>query len=230
MSKRAIAILSGGLDSAFSFLKGLRQYELLLALTFDYGQRAAIQEIRSAFSLCKQSRIPHRVIGLDWLRGITFSALVATSQKIPHPDPQRLDDPHYTELSAKQVWVPNRNGLFLNIAACFAESHQAEVILTGFNQEEAATFPDNSAPFVDAINRALTYSTRVRPRVESFALPMTKEEIVREGILMNLPFERLWSCYEGGEKQCGACESCLRLKRAYEKNGIDEKFKDLFSS
>lgn len=126
--------------------------------------------------------------------------------------------------------MPNRNGLFLNIAASFAEGLGAAAILTGFNREEAETFPDNSASFVEAANGSLRFSTLSGVRVESPTLQMNKLEIVQEGLRVQLPFELTWSCYEGFDKMCGACESCLRSKRAYHEGGVWERMKRLFNT
>ena len=116
--------------------------------------------------------------------------------------------------TARAVWIPNRNGVFLNIAACFAEALEADLIIAGFNAEEAATFPDNSPPFVRAINRAFAFSTLRRPRVKSYTEKMTKREIVVLGRKLGVPLDLVWSCYRGGAKPCGRCESCARLRRA----------------
>ena len=227
-SEKAIAVLSGGLDSAFSLWKAKGIYEVCLALTFDYGQRASRKEIGAAATLCGLEKIPHRVMALPWLAELTDTALVSRERPLPTLHSSELDDPQKTQRSAHAVWVPNRNGLFLNVAACFADQSGASVILTGFNREEAESFPDNSAWFVEARNRSLSFSTQVRARVEAPSQGMNKEEIVREGLRLNLPFEKVWSCYEGGERMCGICESCLRSQRAYKAAGIWERMKGFF--
>ena len=160
---------------------------------------------------------------------ITKTSLVNRSHEIPKIKSSDLDNPVVTAASAQSVWVPNRNGLFINIAACYADQLGAKVILTGFNQEEAATFPDNSEEFAKAITQSLSFSTQVQARVESLTQSMTKEEIVGAALKLDFPFEILWSCYEGGDKMCGVCESCLRSKRAYEKAGVGEKMRGFFN-
>src|SRR4030095_1774282 len=166
-SEKAIAVLSGGLDSSFSLLKAKKKYEVSLALTFDYGQRASRKEIGAPAFLCDLEKIPHRVMALPWLAEITPTALVSRAHPLPSLRSSELEDRQKTEESARAVWVPNRNGLFLNVAACFADQSGAAVIVTGFNREEAQTFLDNSASFVEAMNRSLFFSTEVRARVEA---------------------------------------------------------------
>lgn len=226
---RAIIILSGGLDSTVCFYEALRSYEIVLALTFDYGQRAFQKEKEAASKICTEKKIPHKTIGLPWLTEIGTSALNQENQNLPELNSFDLDNREKTDLSAQAVWIPNRNGLFLNIAACYAEHLNAQTILTGFNREEAVTFSDNSFEFVQSINRSFFYSTQIHPIVKSLTQEMNKEEIVKRGLELEIPFESIWSCYEGGEKMCGKCESCLRLKRGFEKNGVLEKFNRLFA-
>jgi 7-cyano-7-deazaguanine synthase len=112
------------------------------------------------------------------------------------------------------VWVPNRNGVFLGVAAAFAERYGCTVVVTGFNREEAAEFPDNSAEYVEAFNRGLEFSTRGAVRVVSYTLHMSKREILRRALEVGVPVGAIWSCYRGGERMCGSCASCRRLKTA----------------
>lgn len=212
--KKAIAILSGGLDSAVNLAWGAAHFEMVLAITFDYGQRAAKKEIERSRLLCNHYRIPHEVIALPFLSEWTATSLVNRKASLPNPSPEMLDNRLKTVESAKAVWVPNRNGIFINAAAARAESLDADALLVGFNKEEGATFPDNTREFLEAANRALSFSTMCHITVECKTLSMTKKEIVKLGLELKVPFEYLWSCYEGDERMCGRCESCLRLKRA----------------
>lgn len=118
--------------------------------------------------------------------------------------------------SAASVWVPNRNGVLINVASAFAEIHQASRVLVGFNVEEAVTFPDNSRAFLRQASRALAYSTANRAEVFSYTDAWDKRRIVRElrKLAKPFPFEKVWSCYFGGATPCGKCESCRRFRRA----------------
>ena len=107
---RSIILLSGGLDSLVSLGLSKEKYNVALALTFDYGQKSASQEIEASRKICEYYGIEHKVIKLDWLREITHTAIV-TEDALPEG----------IQESSKSVWVPNRNGLFLNIAASFAD-------------------------------------------------------------------------------------------------------------
>jgi 7-cyano-7-deazaguanine synthase len=115
------------------------------------------------------------------------------------------------------VWVPNRNGLFLAVAASRAEAIGARVVLVGFNRDEAVDFPDNRPEFVERTNRALELSTRGKVQVVSFTQHLDKSEILAAGVELGVPIAELWSCYEAGERLCGRCASCEKLRRALER-------------
>lgn len=211
---KSVVLLSGGLDSAVSLACALQESTVKLCLTMDYGQRAAAREIGAAAALAAYYNLEHKIIELPFLKQITSTALVNEEQAIPAPGLADLDDPFAAGESAAAVWVPNRNGLFINIAACFAEALDCNLIVAGFNREEAKTFPDNSIPFVEGINKALAHSTRNRVRVLSYTQRLDKADIVRLGQKLGVPWQFIWSCYYGGKTMCGECESCRRFFRA----------------
>lgn len=210
--KKSVVLLSGGLDSSVNFLKALRETSVQMALTFDYGQRAARQEIKQASLQCQKYGIIHKVINLPWLMEITKTSLVNRSVDVPLD--MEIDNLTQTKATAKNVWVPNRNGVFLNIAAAFAESVGASVIVPGFNKEEATTFPDNSVEFMLATDKALGFSTANQVEVVCYTASMDKSEIARLGRELGADFNLMWPCYFGEDKRCGRCESCLRFDRA----------------
>ncbi len=110
--------------------------------------------------------------------------------------------------------MPNRNATFLCVGAAYAEAMGADQVVAGFNIEEAASFPDNSPAFLNAMNRAFYFSTRTAVRATSYTTRMKKAAIVRLGLKAGAPLDLVWCCYLGGRKMCGACESCKRFLRA----------------
>lgn len=223
--KKAVALLSGGLDSSVAcLLAQTYDCDIVETITFDYGQRAAAREILQAQRVASYLGLSHRVISLPWFKEFRAAgSLLSRQTDLPRPTLRQLDEKPFTRESAKAVWVPNRNGTFIEIAAGIAEDKGAGVVIVGFNQEEAATFPDNSSEYVIAISYALNFSTSNRVQVLSPTSRLDKTAIVREAIQHKLPIDLLWSCYEGGEKMCGTCESCTRLKRALAKNQISHE-------
>ncbi|MBR6099233.1 7-cyano-7-deazaguanine synthase QueC [bacterium] len=218
---KSIILLSGGLDSLVCLGLCKEEYNVELALTFNYGQKSAEKEIAAAAELCKYYGITHKIIKLDWLKEMTHNALTGNNE-LPHG----LDNP---EASAKAVWVPNRNGLFLNIAGAFADAENYTHIIIGANKEEAATFPDNTKEFAESINTEFQYSTQAKPQVLVPLINYDKNDIVRLALEKEMPLELVQSCYDTGSGHCGKCESCCRLKNALKNNGAAKYLKQLFN-
>ncbi len=219
---KSIILLSGGLDSLVSLGLTKEKLNVELALTFDYGQKSASNEIMASSKICEYYDIKHKVIKLDFLKEITQTALV--SDKLL-PSGELLDD---EVQSAKSVWVPNRNGLFLNIAGCFADSYKYVNIIIGANKEEAKTFPDNTLEFIESVNCEFEFSSLVHPKVIAPLINYTKNDIVMLALSNNIPLEPAMSCYQGGARHCGVCESCVRLRQALEANHANEYIAILF--
>jgi len=212
-------LLSGGLDSVVATTWAARKFRDVLALTFDYGQRAVGEELRSAEALCKLLRMRWLRVELPWLARLGGSALVTRSRPIPTVDAASLDDERASRESARAVWVPNRNGVFVAVAGAYAEAWLYSSIVLGLNREEGASFPDNTAEFAAAATELMAYSTMTRPKVMSPTVDMTKVEIVRLGLELQAPLDLVWSCYGSGEGHCWTCASCRRLRRALETAG-----------
>jgi 7-cyano-7-deazaguanine synthase len=190
-----------------------------LALTFNYGQKAAAREIERASRLASHYRVPHRVVELPWFAEFTNSSLVGGGA-VPSGADIEIDNLARSQESAKQVWVPNRNGILLNIAAGFAEGMGAEVVIPGFNIEEAATFADNTGAFLKALDHSWSFSTNGKVKTQCFSTALNKTQIVAEGKKAGLPFAGLWPCYLAEGTWCGECESCQRFKRALAANDL----------
>ena len=217
----SIVLLSSGLDSAVAFKMALDAYGVDLALTFDYGQRAAEKEIESARKICERYGVRHVVINVPWLEDVTCTALVNRGETVPTPTETELDEIKGKALeTAHAVWVPNRNGAFINIAGSFADALKVDKIVCGFNAEEGATFPDNTPEFVEAINNSLFYSTENHATVVAPVIDLDKVGIIRKGADIDAPLDLSWSCYFSGEKPCGKCESCMRRARAFKRAGV----------
>ena len=179
-----VALLSGGLDSGVAAAAFVAGGGRLLAsLCFDYGQRAACAAAAG-------------------------SALLPGCGDLPQGTAAHPGD----AASAARVWVPARNAAFVAIAAAHAEALGADCVLAGFNREEAATFPDNSAAFLAAATAFLRLGTRTGVAVVSPTLALDKAAIVARAHELGFVADDFWSCYEGGLSPCGRCESCLRSR------------------
>lgn len=219
--KMAISVLSGGMDSAVATAQ-FKDTHQIHALTFDYGQRSALMEIKSASALCQWMGADHTVIKLPWLSELGSSSLTS-DEDIPEPMLLELDDKDISIETARSVWVPGRNIVFTAIANSFAESEHANNIIVGWDLEEAATFPDNTLEFLNAFNRVLDVGSFDKVKIEAPLIDMNKVDIVKLGTKIGLPFELSYSCYKGSEEHCGVCESCMRRKRAFDMAEIQDK-------
>ena len=224
----SIILLSGGLDSLAALHWASEASDPMLAITFDYGQRSREREIETAAKICRHYDLKHRVIELPWYSSMAGLSLVDSRQLVPTLAAGDLDNPAVTQKSAKAVWVPNRNGVFIHVAASIAEQMLANWIVVGFNAEEGRTFPDNTEEFRQTVNRSLKFSTAEGVEVVAPMGEKTKTEIVLWAKEKQVPLGNLWSCYRGDDRMCGECESCLRLMRALREGGATECLEKLF--
>ncbi len=229
IKKKAVVLLSGGLDSTVNLYEADQVFDVVQVLTLDYGQKAAIKELQTSKYFTDKLNLNWKSLDLRWLSDISDSSLTgynskssdkttnelsASEKKIPEGKDVDIESFAKSVESAKSVWVPNRNGLFLNIAGVFADSLNADYIIPGFNKEEAETFPDNSKAFIEASTNAFKYSTRNKAEVFCFTTEMNKIEIVKRAKELKVEISKLWPCYHDSEHWCGRCESCLRFQRA----------------
>jgi 7-cyano-7-deazaguanine synthase len=216
MEKKAVVILSGGLDSTTCM--GIARelgYELY-PITFDYGQRHKI-ELQNARKVAEHYGVAarHQTIKLDFLRDFGGSAL--TDDSIDVPD-MTAADAAASESDIPVTYVPGRNLLFLSIATSYAEVIGAEAIYIGVNALDYSGYPDCRPEFIAKVEDVIEYATKVgvegKPiRIETPLIHWTKADIIREGIRLGVPYRLTTSCYNGREEACGRCDSCrLRLK------------------
>jgi len=217
---KSIVLLSSGLDSTVAFKEAYDKSDELLCVTFDYGQRAKEKEIDFAKTICELFRVRHIVVELPLYR--TFHGALTGKEKLPEISGSELDDRDITLRTAEAVWVPARNVVFLSIGAALAENYRYDAIVTGFDAEEAATFPDNTPEFVESFNEMLKSGTLTHPEIYAPLISMNKVDIVKRGLEIGAPLEWSWSCYQGAERPCGVCESCLRRARAFELAGAKD--------
>lgn len=218
--KKAIAVFSGGLDCTVAASVYAKDYEIH-AITFNYGQKGFDQELKASREISEKMGFKHYVIDLDWLAKISTSSL-NTSEDIPEVDFNDLDDAEKSAQTASSVWVPARNTVFTSIAASYAESIGAEIIIVGWDKEEANTFPDNSKEYLESFNELFKVGSPIDIKIKAPAIDLDKDEIVKLGHEVNAPMELSYSCYKGTENHCGICESCMRRKRGFQKAGIKD--------
>jgi 7-cyano-7-deazaguanine synthase len=218
MSRAAIVLLSGGLDSATCLLLAREEGLEVRALSFDYGQRHAI-ELERARAIAERYGVrEHRVVRLDFL-GAGASALTDPSLAVPRHD--------LGQSAIPITYVPARNILFLAHALAWGEVTGASDIFIGANALDYSGYPDCRPEFLEAFERMANLGTKAGVegrafRIRAPLLPMTKAEIVKRAAALGLDFSLTTSCYEpgpGGEP-CGACDACLLREKGFREAGL----------
>jgi len=213
-SKKAVVLLSGGLDSSTLayFVKNMN-YEVY-AVSFDYGQRHR-RELDAAEKIGKLVGVKdHKFIKID-LRSIGGSALTSD---IDIPNKKNVEE----ILDSKDIpitYVPARNTIFLSIAIAYAEVIDADVVFYGANCIDYSGYPDCRPEFIDAFNNLVKLGTKKGVegrtiRIEAPFLFYTKKDIVKTALNLGVPIEMTWSCYDDGDKPCGRCDSCILRENA----------------
>jgi 7-cyano-7-deazaguanine synthase len=211
-NKKAVVLVSGGLDSATTLAIAIKEGYNIYALTFNYGQRHA-RELDAAKELVNHYKIQnHEIIELD-LTKLSHSALIDRTKEIPE-NRQPSDLPTLIPTT----YVPARNIIMLSCATAWAESIEAEAIFIGVNAIDYSGYPDCRPDFIAAYERATELGTKTgvegrKIKIETPLINLTKPEIINRGHELGVPFELTWSCYKGEVLACGKCDSCqLRLK------------------
>lgn len=217
MSK-AVVLLSGGLDSATTLAQALNEGLEVFPISFRYGQRHD-KELRSATDICKHYGVKHTIIDMD---------LSSFESALTNPD---IDVPHDREgdLDAEipVTYVPARNIIFLSVAAGLCESVGADRMYIGANVVDYSGYPDCRPEFFDAFENMLAKGTKAGVEGNSIKivtpiLNMSKAEIVKTAKELNVPLHLTWSCYEGDDKACGQCDSCILRLKGFEEAGYKD--------
>ena len=205
--KKAVCIISGGMDSAVSAAMAKRDGYGIVAVHFDYGQRTERKE-RECFRLLAEDleAVERYEIDLPFFTQIGASALTDESIDVPTGG---------IEAGVPVTYVPFRNGIFLSIAAAIAEKEGAEAIVIGVVEEDSSGYPDCREEYIGAMERAINLGTREETRI-AILMPLVhlhKSEIVSKALELGVELSHTWSCYKEEEEACGVCDSCrLRLK------------------
>ena len=207
MKKKAVIILSGGIDSTLtSYIAKNDGYDII-AVHFNYGQRTQKKELKAFRNICNALKVKEKYeIDLPFFSEIGASALTDKSIKVPT---NGLED------GVPVTYVPFRNGIFLSIASAIAEKENASAIFIGVVQEDSSGYPDCSDNFITKMQNAINQGTKKETKIKlkTPLVHLLKEDIVKKSLKLKVPLELTWSCYTNKNKACGVCDSCrLRLK------------------
>lgn len=208
---KAVLILSGGLDSTTLLYKMLGDGYQVHALTFNYAQRHK-KEIDCAKRIADLLGIPHRIVDLSSVFESLGDSALLGGKDVP--------ECHYTEDAARQTVVPNRNMIFLSVAAGYAEAHEIPEVFYAAHKNDSTIYPDCRAEFVQALAPAIRLATAWHPvELRAPFVNLTKAEIVRLGFALKVPYELTWSCYRGLGKPCRSCPTCIEREEAFALSG-----------
>lgn len=214
--KRAIVLVSGGMDSCVtaSIAKDLG-YELYF-LHINYGQKTEKKELESFKKLSKFFNVKKElIVDISYLKEIGGSALTVDDIEIEKGDLKREGIPN--------TYVPFRNGNIVSIAVSWAEVIKANRIFIGVVEEDSSGYPDCRKAFYDAFNEVLKVGLAYTDlKIETPLIDKSKGEIVKIGLSLGAPFELTWSCYSDNELACGVCDSCLLRLKGFREAGVKD--------
>ena len=231
---KALVLSSGGVDSTTALGMAIVKYgkENVIALSISYGQKHD-KEIQAASAVAKYYGVEQLFLDLSLIFSYSNCSLLKQStEEIP-------EESYSEQIKATggnkpvSTYVPFRNGLFLSSAASIALSKGCGVIYYGAHADDAAgcaypdcspvfAYPDCSPVFNNAMNEAIWEGSGRQLRIEAPFVNMNKADIVRIGLDLGVPYELTWSCYEGGEKPCGKCGTCIDRAAAFAANGVED--------
>lgn len=211
--KKAVVLLSGGLDSATCLYWAKSRGYDCQCLVFDYGQRHK-KEIKHSLQIAKAAKCPYFAvnISLPW-KG---SSLLDKKVNIP---PATSNQRSATAIPS--TYVPARNTIFLSFALSFAEAIGAQAVVIGANALDYSGYPDCRPAYFQALQKMANLATKAgvegkKIKILTPLLHKTKAQIVKLGTSLKVPYQLTWSCYRGGGRPCGTCDSCLLRAKGFQ--------------
>ena len=221
---KALVLFSGGVDSTTCHAIAVEKYgkNNVTALSISYGQKHT-KEIQAAEKIAEYYGVELKKLDLARIfEGSDCSLLSSSGEDIPKESyAEQLEK---TDGKPVSTYVPFRNGLFLSCAASVALSNGCTEIYYGIHIDDAAgnAYPDCSKDFNDSINKAIYLGSGGQLTVKAPFVDMNKSDVIARGLKLNVPYRLTWSCYEGSDRPCGKCGTCLDRAAAFRANGIND--------
>jgi 7-cyano-7-deazaguanine synthase len=202
--KKAIVLLSGGIDSTTTLYYAKSKGYNCHALIFDYGQRHR-RELRSAVAVAKRAKVPYQIIKIS----LPWKGSSLLDKKIKVPVRRKMK-------GIPSTYVPARNTIFLSFALSCAEAIGAQTIFIGANAIDFSGYPDCRPEFYKAFQKVIKKGTKKKKiKVLTPLINMTKAQIIKLGMKLKAPLNITWSCYKGGKRPCGVCDSCKLREKGF---------------
>ena len=219
MRKKAVVLLSGGLDSAVTLFYAKSKGYHCECLAVDYGQRHR-KELNRSRIIARKAGFKLTVLKLP----LPWKGSSLTDNTVKVPSGRSLNK--IREGGIPNTYVPGRNTIFLSIASSFAEAIGASKIFIGAHSEDSSGYPDCGRKYLEIFRRIIGLGTKAGiDKILDLEFPLinkTKDEIISLGRKLKVPFESTWSCYKGGKRPCGVCDSCILRARGFEAAGLTD--------
>jgi 7-cyano-7-deazaguanine synthase len=212
-NKKAVVVLSGGMDSTTLLYDVVAQGYETYAISFDYNQKHN-KELGLAKQTCEKLGVNHRIVDLSVLNQVAPSALTRDNWEVP--------EGHYEAENMKETVVPNRNMVLISLASAYAMGLKAAKVFYGAHGGDHAIYPDCRPEFAEKLAEVIKIADWNVTELEAPYLKMDKGDIVTKGKELNVDYSLTWTCYKGKEKACGKCGSCQERLEAFKKAGIDD--------
>ena len=212
-NKKAVVILSGGMDSTTLLYKMIHDGFQCQAVSFDYGQRHK-KELEFAKAICEKLSVGHRIVDVSSINQLLQGSALTSDIAVP--------EGHYAEPTMKQTVVPNRNMIMISLAVGYAVSLEAGTVAFGAHAGDHAIYPDCRKEFVKALNKSTMIANYQPVRVIAPFLNLDKGDIAIIGKELGVDFSNTWTCYKGEDKPCGKCGACVERAEAMKKAGVKE--------
>ncbi|WNO60794.1 7-cyano-7-deazaguanine synthase QueC [Rheinheimera sp. MMS21-TC3] len=213
MPNKVVVIYSGGMDSYTVLHKALQAGKTVYALSFNYGQRH-VKELEFANKVCKELAIHHKIVDISAINQLLTGSSLIDNLDIP--------EGHYAAENMKSTVVPNRNMILLSLATGYAVSIGAAEVFYGAHSGDHFIYPDCRPEFVQKMNEVCQIANDEAISIVSPYLKQTKIDILADGLKMKLDYSKTWTCYNGREKACGKCGSCLERLEAFNLNNVTD--------
>ncbi len=224
-AKRAVILVSGGLDSTTVLAMAQEQGFECYTIAFDYGQRHQAELVAAEHTSRSLGAVEHKLVKLD-LRAIGGSALTDSAIDVPDAGDAAING---DESDIPVTYVPARNTVFLSIALGWAEVLDAENIFIGVNAVDYSGYPDCRPAFIEAFETMANLATRMgvegsKLRIHTPLMSMTKAQISAEGVRLGVDYSQTVSCYQANDEgeACGRCDSCHLRRAGFEEAGIPD--------
>jgi 7-cyano-7-deazaguanine synthase len=201
------------MDSFTLLHRALADGHRVHALSFDYGQRH-VRELEAAASVCSELGVPHKVLDIRSLQAVMAGSALTGGVAVP--------EGHYEEESMKSTVVPNRNMILLSLATGYAVTVEADAVWFGAHGGDHAIYPDCRPAFVEKMDAVCRVANYQPVAIEAPYIRASKADILADGLAMYLDYGQTWTCYNGRQKACGVCGSCVERLEAFAAHGVTD--------